>query len=289
MAHNRLQIVASPELDRPRMLLGFTGWMDGGDVSTGTIKELVRTLGARELAAISPEGFYIYNFPGSMELSALFRPHVKIEDGLIAEYHFPDNVFHYDVDNRLILFRGKEPNLNWEDYADCIFTLASEFGVETIYFIGSVAGAVPHTRDPRMYSSVSDAVLKDQIAPYVVRFSNYEGPGSFITYLTRLAPSHGARVVSLVAEIPAYVDGTNPRCIEGATRTLAAVLGLGVDLDSLRATSDAFEARVNEAVADRDELTELIQRLESEYDNDMFESQMGDLKHWLEQKGIRLD
>ena len=32
-----------------------------------------------------------------------------------------------------------------------------------------------------------------------------------------------------------------------------------------------------------------IQKLEEDYDSDIFDTEMGDLKDWLEQQGIRLD
>lgn len=34
MTPDALNMLARPDLDRPRIVLGFTGWMDGGDVST---------------------------------------------------------------------------------------------------------------------------------------------------------------------------------------------------------------------------------------------------------------
>ena len=67
MEPGELKIHKRPKLNRPRLLLGFSGWMDGGNVSTGTAKYLIDRLGAEEFAQIDPEGFYIHNFPGSME------------------------------------------------------------------------------------------------------------------------------------------------------------------------------------------------------------------------------
>ena len=111
------------------MVIGFAGWMDGGDVSTGTIETLVEKLAGRLLAEIDPRDFHLFSFPGSMELAAMFRPHVRIEDGRIQAFDPPANRFYYCADARLILFSGKEPNLNWPDYADCLFAVARQFGV----------------------------------------------------------------------------------------------------------------------------------------------------------------
>jgi len=289
MPSEQLKILTEPQVTAPRMVLSLSGWMDGGEVSTGTVQFLVQEFGAEKVAEIEPEDFYIYNFPGSMEISSLFRPHVEIEEGLIRRLDFPSNVFHYSESQDLILFEGKEPHINWTAFVECIFSLASHFNVERIYFIGSYAGLMPHTREPRIHSSVSDESLKAELEPYGIRFSNYEGPGSVVTYLTTLAAERGLRLATLVAEIPPYVQGRNPKCIESMVRRVAAVLGLGVDLDGLRKAGDIFEERLNAAVRTRERLPEQIRKLEAEYDNEMFETQMSDLKDWLEQQGIRLD
>ncbi|HEX41066.1 MAG TPA: PAC2 family protein, partial [Phycisphaerales bacterium] len=75
MAAEKLRIFEKPELKQPRLLVGFSGWMDGGEVSTGTVRYLIDRLDAEKFAEIDPEGFYIYSFPGLMEVTALFRPH----------------------------------------------------------------------------------------------------------------------------------------------------------------------------------------------------------------------
>ena len=80
MASDKLEICKRPKLSNPRLLLGFSGWMDGGDVSTGTIKCFIDKLDAQRFAEIDPTGFYIYSFPGTMEITALFRPHTQIKE-----------------------------------------------------------------------------------------------------------------------------------------------------------------------------------------------------------------
>ncbi len=288
MGSDKLRMYGGANLVNPRLLVGFSGWMDGGDVSTGTVKVLAERLHARRIAEIEHEGFYIYNFPGAMEVTALFRPHCRIRKGVIRDFEFPQNVFYAAEDADLILFTGKEPNLNWVDYGDCILTLCREFGVRQMYFIGSVAGLVPHTRDPRLFCSVSDAEMKPRFEDYGIKFSDYDGPASIVTYLTTQAKEQGVEMVSIVATVPAYVQGSNPKCIAAVTRRVAGVLGVHVEIDDLQAAADEFEKKLTEVVQEQPELAENIVKLEQDYDNETF-SEMADLKHWLHQKGIRLD
>ena len=289
MASDKLRMYKTPKFRNPRLLMGFSGWMDGGDVSTGTVKGLIDKLDAEKFAEIDAEGFYIYSFPGSMEITALFRPHTKIENGLIKWFEAPTNAFYCSEENDLILFLGKEPNLQWEEFVKCIFSVCAEFGVEMIYFIGSVAGLVPHTREPRLFCSASNTKLREAFQHYGVKFTNYEGPASIVTYLTTSCKQRDLSMVSLVATIPAYVQGNNPKCIEAVTRRLVGMLGIQVELDDLRTISDEFEKKLSDIVEEQPELDSNIHKLEEDYDNEIFNSEMGDLKKWLEQQGIRVD
>ena len=53
--------------------------------------------------------------------------------------------------------------------------------------------------------------------------------------------------------------------------------------------SDDFERKLNRVVQEQADLAQNIQKLEEDYDNEIFNSEMGDLKDWLEQQGVRLD
>src|SRR5579871_3977816 len=71
---DHLHVQESPRLDRATLVLALTGWMDGGDVSTGTVQRLVDLLGARPIATIDPEPFYLYNFPARWSWSRCSDP-----------------------------------------------------------------------------------------------------------------------------------------------------------------------------------------------------------------------
>ena len=271
-----LQIHRCPKLDKSTLVLAFSGWMDGGDVSTGTVRRLVHLLDAQPMADIDPEPFYIYNFPGSMEITALFRPHIEIIDGVIKSFDMPTNTFYSHDSGNLLLFIGKEPNLYWRSFGECIFYLADKVGVERILFVGSFGGSVPHTREPRLFVTCSDAKLLPNMEKYGVRRSGYEGPGSFTSYLMTQARTAGVDMVSLVAEIPGYLQGTNPSSIEAVTRRLAKILKLPLDLDSLRTASTDWEMRVSTAVEENDELARNVRELEEEYDNELLELDAAD-------------
>lgn len=264
-----LSILAKPKLNDGTLLLALGGWMDGGLVSTGTVNGLMVGRSVTEIARIDPDPFYIYNFPGSMEVAALFRPEVKYDDGIVTQFDLPSNTFQCDADANLVFFTGKEPNLRWQEFADCIFKLAREVGIKQIIFMGSFGGTVPHTREPRMFASVSHPHLKPLLKQHGMRFSDYEGPGSFATMLLTQCDRHGLEMMSLVSEIPGYLQGVNPLSIEAIMRRLSRILNVPIDLNALRRASNEWEVQVSQAVEKDPELAETVRKLEEQYDNEL--------------------
>ena len=78
-------------------------------------------------------------------------------------------------------------------------------------------------------------------------------------------------MVTLVAEIPGYLQGTNPLCIEAVTRRLAKILQLPLDLASLRSASTAWELEISGRIEENEELAQTVRQLEEAYDNELLE------------------
>jgi hypothetical protein len=271
-----LRVRRCPALRDGTLVLAFTGWMDGGDVSTGTVRRLVGLLDAPAVAEIDPDPFYLFNFPGSMEVAALFRPAIRIEGGLVAGLEMPGNTFHAHEPANLLLFLGREPNLRWPTFADCVLELARRAGVRRMLFVGSFGGSVPHTREPRLHVTCSDAALLPEMTRYGLRRTGYSGPGSFSSYLMTRAPAAGLEMVSLAAEVPGYLQGRNPVSIEAVTRRLAKILRLPLELGELRSESTAWELEVSRAVEQDKKLARTVRQLEEAYDEELLQRGEGE-------------
>lgn len=258
-----------PKLSDGTMLMAMDGWMDGGQVSTGTVQGIMRGREVEVIARIDPGPFYIYNFPGPMELATLFRPQVRYRDGMVQELHLPANRVFCDRAAELILFVGKEPNLRWQEFAECIFSLLKKTQVKRIIFVGSFGGTVPHTRQPRMFASISHPHLRAPLKEHGFRFSDYHGPSSFATMLLSQCAENGVEMMNLVSEIPGYLQGANPPSIEAVTRRLCKMLNLSIDLDALRRASDEWEVQITHSVDKDEELAQTVRKLEEQYDNEL--------------------
>jgi hypothetical protein len=210
MPHPSLDILNTPDLSGGTLLLALSGWMDGGLVSSGTIKQFMQNRDLTAVARIRPAGFYIDSFPGSMEIAALFRPHVKYNAGIIQRFEMPANDVLADPAAKVAFFMGREPNIDWVGFGHCVFDVVALLGIKRIIFIGSFGGTVPHTREPRMFGSVSHRSMLRLLKEYNLRPTEYEGPASFATYLLTQSPRHDVQMISIAAEIPGYLEGLNP-------------------------------------------------------------------------------
>ncbi len=287
--NENIEIKYMPKLKNPKMVIGFDGWMDGGDVSTGTIKFLNNQFNARPFAEVKEGNFFIQNFPGNMEISALFRPEVEIIEGVVENLSRIKNTFYASENHELIFFLGKEPNLNWNKFIDTIFSVCNKLNVNEIYFPGSVAGLTPHTREPRIFCTVSDPKYKKEVGKLGLTLTDYDGPASIINTMLLKARQQDIKMVTLIAEVPAYVQGYNPKCIATAAKCIGKFLQTHVEIKDLRKVGDKFEKKLNKLIEDQPELAENIKKLEEDYDNNVFDTRMSDLKDWLESKGIEVD
>lgn len=288
MLPEALLVHERPMAQSARMVMGFSGWMDGGEVSTETVAQFIHETQAKPFADLDPAPFFLYNVPGDMDLAAQFRPHVYIEDGMVTRVDEPVNRFFYSESCNLVLFLGKEPHMRWADYVACLFAAAQELDVREIFFVGSVAGTIPHTKTPHFYGSVSCPAMRSRLLENGIELSSYEGPGSFVSYMIHHAPEYAIAMASLVAEIPAYVHGKNLKCIESAAHRLAILMELPLTFSTLHAMTSEFEERLSRIVRSRPELSDMIHKMEQNYDREHQDEHMDELRAWFEKQHFDL-
>jgi hypothetical protein len=70
---------------------------------------------------------------------------------------------------------------------------------------------------------------------------------------------------------------------------MAGLLGLHIQLNDMRTIADSYEQRLTDAIKDQPELQDRIRQLEHDYDNEVLDTEIPDLKTWLEEQGIRAE
>ncbi len=181
-----------PTASEVTLIAGWHQWADAGNVSSGLPQYLIDTLDARKIGEIQPEGFYLFQMPGTHHF---FRPEIKLKEGHVELIQERANEFHYwsNGDKGLVIFLGQEPHLNVDRYCDALMDAAEELGVKRILCLGGVYGSMPYDRDREIHCVYSLPALQEELADYAVSMSNYEGGATVGVYLTHAADARVSR------------------------------------------------------------------------------------------------
>jgi len=115
-----IELWERPTADEIYMIVGWHQWADAGSISSGLPQYLIDHTGARKIGEIKPDGFYIFQIPGTHHF---LRPRIKLGEGYRQELESRKNELFYWGDEKkgLVIFLGEEPHLNAERYADAFF------------------------------------------------------------------------------------------------------------------------------------------------------------------------
>lgn len=198
-----LKLFEKPEAKEIYMIAGWHQWADAGSVSSGLPPYLVEQTQAKKIGHIEPQGFYLFQIPGTHHL---LRPEIKLKEGHRQALSDPKNEFFYsgDAERGLIIFLGEEPHLDADRYAAAFFDAVEALGVRRVAALGGVYGMLPYDKDRMVTSAFSLTLLKEELARYAVTFSDYEGGVSIGTYLVDQAEERGLEYFTFYAFVPAY-------------------------------------------------------------------------------------
>jgi len=251
-----------PRLDRPVMVVGFSGWPNAGDVSTGALSYLLRRLEAKPLAMIEPDNFYTFTTD---------RPTAKITAGHLEDLRFPRNHFSYvktGVGERdLILFSGREPDLRWKYFAQLILDLAQDMNTQTIFTVGGTYDYVPHWVEPRVSVVYSGAAAKAALAGMTGQLSpaEYEGPISIHTWLMVRGREQGLPVVGLWGHAPVYIQTGNLNILQRLVEIIKTAAGFSLDTQDLLEGIVEMSRQIEDLIANNPRLKKYVDELKQEF------------------------
>lgn len=251
---------ATPRLRRPVVIAAFAGWNDAGEAATLAARHLAETWAARPFATLDPEEFYDF---GST------RPQVRLRDGVTREVLWPDNVFAaasvLGTDLDVVILTGHEPQLRWRTFCQEILGVAGQLGARMVVTLGALLAEVPHSRPVSIIGTAADDEL---INRFELQRSRYEGPTGIVGVLHDACGKAGVSSLSLWAAVPAYVQGApSAKAALALVERTSALLAVPIPTTALEIAAAAYEREVDELVADDEDLTGYVRRLESMADN----------------------
>ncbi len=241
---DELELQTTPKSADLSMIVGWRQWADAGSVSSGLPQYLVQQTNARKIGTIRPDGFYIFQVPGTHDL---VRPGVKFNQGYPEQLDTPENELFYAGDRQhgVVILIGDEPHLDIERYTATVLRAAQVFGARRIIGLGGVYGEVPYDKERLITGIYSLPRMKEDLVRLAVSLSDYEGGASIGSYLCKRAGEREIEYMGMYAIVPAYDfsggdEAGNSLRLENdfgawlsVTRRLNYILKLDLDLADL--------------------------------------------------------
>ena len=198
-----LDFTEIPQIENIVMIVGWRQWADAGSISSGLPQYLIDTTDAHKIGSISPDGFYIFQIPGTHHL---VRPRIRLEDGYRQEIEEPRNEFYYTQigEHGVMIFLGDEPHMNVQRYARAFFDAAKLLKVTNMAGVAGVYVPTPYDKDRQISCIYSLPQMRAGLDDYALSFSNYEGGSSIGSYLVSAAEAEEIPFIVLYGLVPAY-------------------------------------------------------------------------------------
>ena len=249
-----------PALRHPVLIAGFEGWNDAGDGASTAVRYLAASWNARPFATLDPDEFYDYTE---------VRPTVRLDDKQTRQIDWPEPELSAapmpGTRRDVVFLQAAEPQLRWRTYCSAIVDVATSLGVEFVLTLGALLADVPHTRPVRVIGTSAGPELARELD---LIQSRYEGPTGITGVLHDAFHRAGVPSASLWAQVPHYVAKTpSPKATLALVHRTASMLKTSVETTDLEIAAAAYERQVTEVVADDDDVSAYVRRLE-EADDD---------------------
>jgi hypothetical protein len=204
------ELTEIPQAEEVFMIAGWRQWADAGSVSSTLPNYLITKTEARLIGEISPDGFYLFQIPGTHDL---VRPVIKFDQGYPEKLSTQENRFYYtENSNRgVVIFLGDEPHLDGERYIRTLLEVAKKLGVKRIVGLGGVYGEMPYDKERMITASFSLPRLRREMNDLAVSLTDYHGGTSIGSYLCKRAGEINLDYIGLYAFVPLYdLSGVAP-------------------------------------------------------------------------------
>lgn len=261
-----IEIDRLPELRDPVMVVALAGWVDAGLAGSGSVAFLHEQLDAGRI-------FGRLDLADLMDLQQT-RPTVHLVDGVSREITWPEITLSAGRLGRdVVLCVGPEPSLRWRAVLGELVDVAQRLGVTAAFTLGGIPAMTSHRRPMSVLATGTDDELVARAGAWR---QDYTGPTGAQSVLQVMLGEAGIPTLALWAQVPHYLaGGASPPAIQGVLERLRDLAGLLVDLEGLQQQTDAYSARVEEGLADRPDVVEVIEAIEAgEDDAEVEESEL---------------
>ncbi|MFF8187536.1 PAC2 family protein [Microbacterium sp. NPDC016588] len=247
-------------LGRRIIVAAFDGWNDAGEAASAAAA-MLRAGGDYEVVhSVDPELYFDYQYT---------RPQVGVDAEGRRTLTWPEATLLRPAERtdgpEIWLLTGVEPARAWQAFAAEFVDVALREDITGFVALGSMMSDVPHTRPISVFAGSDNDAVRQSLG---LERSLYEGPVGILSALGDAAERAGIPTASLWASVPHYVAGhtPSPKATLALLDRLETVSGIPVPRGELAAEALAWEASIDAAAADDDEMRDYIHQLEQTRD-----------------------
>ncbi len=238
------------------IIAAFDGWNDAGEAASGAIEALRASTEYDLVHSIDPELYFDYQYT---------RPATRVDSEGRRQLRWPEAGLWRPRDPapgpEFWLLTGVEPARTWQAFAGEFIDVALRDDVTGLVTLGAMLSDVPHTRPISIFASSQNEEVR---AAHGLERSLYEGPVGILSVFEHFAENAGIPTASLWASVPHYVAtaAPSPKVTLALLDRLEELTGVDVARTHLRTEAAAWEASIDAAAADDEDMAEYIRQLE---------------------------
>lgn len=238
------------------IIAAFDGWNDAGESASAAVEALRSSSEYDLVHSVDPELYFDYQYT---------RPSTRMDAEGRRQLSWPEAGLWRPRDPgpgpEFWLLTGAEPARTWQAFASEFIDIALRDDITGLVTLGAMLSDVPHTRPISIFASSQNEQVREA---HGLERSLYEGSVGILTVFEHFAESAGIPTASLWASVPHYVASAtpSPKVTLALLDRLEELTGVDVDRTALRTEAAAWEASIDAAASEDEDMAEYIRQLE---------------------------
>ncbi len=248
----------APAAEEPVLIVALDGFVDAGNAAKLACAALLGDTEPRPVVRFDVDQLIDYRSR---------RPPLRFETDHWAAYHGPqlEIVALTDTgDTPYLLLTGPEPDTQWERFAAAVEQIVQRLGVRLVVNLTAIPMAVPHTRPIGVTVHGTRPELTEGHQAW---FATAEVPGSAVALMELRLGEAGQDAMGFAVHVPHYLARAEyPQAARVLLDHVGLAAGLYLPTEALSAAAERAETDIAEQVAASDEVGQVVQALERQYD-----------------------
>ena len=246
------------KLDGAVLLHYLDGFIDAGAAG--------RLLTAHLLGSLDHEAVVTFDVDRLIDYRSR-RPPMTFDKDHWESYEAPMIAIHQVRDSAgtpFLMLTGPEPDHEWERFINAVRAVSSELGAELVVGFHGIPMGVPHTRPLNVTGHGTRPDLAVGSRPVVDRL---QIPGSAASLLELRLGEDGRAAAGFAVHVPHYLaQAAYPAAAVALLESVTRATGLSLPDEALRDAAQRTDEEIERQVEASEEITELVQALERQYD-----------------------